>query len=436
MIIKEIAASLYPWDLADEGIESCAKNLMERSDVNSIYLVGVMHHEKRPLTSLFYTHNPVRKYYIPENSRVYYKMDLNNFKNTKLKPNFSEREFLKDTDWLDVLTKHARAKGLKAGIELSHTIFDTQIAAKEHPDIMQRDIHNGIIHRMICPNNPDVHEYMRVMFYDSVLNHDVDFIQTCLMLFDTGKSVNAPWFFKEWMETNDESNKLAALLGLATGGCFCDACKARAKAKGFDWDLILKDMKELNSIARGTAYESQDGMMNNHLTMGSNLMESALLVEYPGLYEFLRFRIDSINELFKDIYGSVHEAKAGIDLRYNNYMRFPELAGLSYKHVAPYLDSVRDSDYTEQLQRKFDNFVYKRNTLLKIRRGIGFDKDLIAAFAVRPNATPELLREMIAVLATMGVDGFSLGHYDCAHMEHLDAVKQGMKEANVVLKGV
>ena len=432
MFIKEIAASLYPWDLADEGIERCAKNLVDHSCVNSIYLVGVMHHEKRPLTSLFYTHNPVRKYYIPENSRVYYRMDLNNFKNTSLKPSFSERDFLKGKDWLDVLTEHARKKGLKAGIELSHTIYDTQIAMKEHPDIMQRNIKQEMIPRMICPNNPDVHEYLRVMFYDTVLNHDVDFIQTCLMLFETGKPVTAPWFYNQWMDVDDANNKLAALLGLATGGCFCASCKARAKAKGFDWDLIMKDMSALYKVAKGTPYESQEGMMENHLLMGSNLMESGLLLEHPGLFEFIKFRVDSIIELFKDIYTSIHEAKPSIDFRYNNYLRYPELAGLSFKHVAQYLDSVRDSDYTEQLQRKFDNFVYKRNTLLKIRRGIGFDKDLIAAFAVRPNATPELLREMIKILATLGVDGFSLGHYDCAHMEHLDAVKQGMQEANVI----
>lgn len=188
------------------------------------------------------------------------------------------------------------------------------------------------------------------------------------------------------------------------------------------------------SGAKGTPYESQDGMMDNHLLMGSNLMESGLILEYPGLYEFLKFRVDSITGLFKDIYASVHEARPNIDFRYNNYLTFPELAGLSFKHVAPYVDSVRDSDYTEQLQREFDNFVYKRNTLLKIRRGIGLKKDIIAAFAVRPNATPELLCEMMKVLATLGVDGLSLGHYDCAHMEHLDAIKKGMKEANIVIK--
>jgi hypothetical protein len=434
MFIKEVAASLYPWDLADEGVETCVNNVVTRSNVNSVYLVGVMHHEKRPLTSLFYTHNLKRKYYIPENSRVYYNMDLKSFKDTPLKPCFSERDFLKDVDWLDVLTEHARKKGLKAGIELSHTIYDTAIAEKEHPECMQRDVNHNMIPRMLCPNNESVHEYIRAMFYDTVKNHDVDFIQTCLMLFSNGGRVSEPWFFKEWMQTGDINNKLLALLQVSTGGCFCEACQKKATKLGYDWELITRDMKRLYSVAKGTPYESQDGLIENNLTVGSNLTEAGLMIEYPGLFEFLKFRVDSIEDLFKDIYKSVHEANKKIDFRYNNYLRYPEFAGLSYKRVADYLDSVRDSDYTEQLQTPFDDFVYKRNTILKIRRGIGFEKDIIAAFAVRPNATPELLHESIKVLATLGVDGFSLGHYDCAHMEHLDAVKKGMELANVEIR--
>ena len=105
MFIKEVAASLYPWDLADQTAEVCVDNLVEHSNVNSVYLVGVMHEEKRPLTSLFYTLDPVRKYYLPENSRVYYHVDMEDFAYTKMKPAFTEREFLKQKDWLDDLIR-------------------------------------------------------------------------------------------------------------------------------------------------------------------------------------------------------------------------------------------------------------------------------------------------------------------------------------------
>lgn len=433
MYISEIAASLYPWDVADEGMPHIADELINRCSVNSLYLVGVMHFEKRPLTSLFYTHNKERKYYLPENSRVYYSIDENNFKNTKLKPCFSERDFLKGTDWLDVLTKEARKRGTKAGIELSHTIFDTNIAREEYPDTLQRNVLGELIddtQGLLCPNHPDVHEYQRAMFYDVVKNHDVDFIQTCLLTFSQGSPVSAPWFYENWMDIG--KGNLSALLGVAKGGCFCENCRKNAIEWGYDWDLIIRDMTALYKVAHATPYRYQDSLMENNLILGSNLTESMLLFEYPGLSEFLRFRIDSITRLFKDIYESVHEAKKDIDFRYNNHVRYPEYTGISFKDIAPYLDSVRDSDYSEQTGAK-DNFMFKRNTLLKIRRGIGFDKKVIAALAVRPNASPEIIKESIAVLDELGIDGLSLGHYDCAHIQHLDAFKEAIEAVNVKL---
>jgi hypothetical protein len=431
MFLSEIAASLYPWDLADEGMSHIAGELISRCGVNSLYLVGVMHFEKRPLTSLFYTHNRERKFYLPENSRVYYRVDEKNFKNTKLKPRYSEREFLKGTDWLDVLIKEGRARGTKTGIELSHTIFDTGIALKEHPEMLQRNVLGELINDaqgLLCSNHPDVHEYQRAMFYDVVKNHDVDLIQTCLLTFSQGNAVKGPWFFDTWMDVNRAN--LGSLLGLATGGCFCESCRAKAKEWGFDWERITGDMLRLYKIALATPYRFQDYLMENNLTLGSNVTESMLLYEYPGLAEFFAFRIKSITALFKDIYASVHEAKKDIDFRYNNHVRFPEYSGISFKDIAPYVDSVRDSDYSEQTGAK-DDFVYKRNTLLKIRRGIGFDKKLIAALAVRPNATAELIKRSIAVLGELGVDGLSLGHYDGAHVEHLDAFREAVEAINV-----
>lgn len=428
MLIKEVAASLYPWDLADEGIETIVDNLQEHANVNSIYLVGVMHHEKRPLTSLFYTHNAKRKFYLPENSRVYYKMNMDSFKNTKLKPRFSERDFLKDVDWLDVLTQEGRKRNMKVGVELSHTVFDTGIAYAQYPETLQRNVNGEIIrgNRGIpCPNNSDVLEYLRAIFYDTVKNHDVDFVQTCLLTFAREQRVDAPWFYDTWMDIHNANG--ADLLGMADAGCFCEHCRQKALAWGYDWDLIVKDMKRLYAVAHATAYANQECLMENQLTLGSNITDSMLLIEYPGLFEFIKFRIQSVTEMFKCIYEAVHEAKPNVDFRYNNHVRYPEYSGISFKHIAPYLDSVRDSDYSEQ-RGVPDQFLYKRNVLLKIRRGIGFDKDILAALAVRPNATPELIKQSLKMMTETGIDGLSLGHYDGAHMEHLTAIKEGMAE--------
>lgn len=429
MYIKEVAASLYPWDLADEGTATCVDNVVSHSMVNSVYLVGIMHKEKRPLTSLYYTHNPKRKFYLPEDSRIYYRMDAANFADTPLKPLYSTRDFLKDTDWLDELTAYGRKRNLKTGAEISHTFFDCEVAKRDFPDVLQKTIHGDIIERHFCCNNDHVKEYMKAIFYDTVKNHDIDFIQTCMMLFAVGEPVKAPWFME-----HDPENKVGALLGVLKGGCFCAHCRDKAIRMGYDWDRIVSDLKGLERLVHASASRNLDAVMDAHTLMGSDLLETGLLLEYPSLYQFLEFRMKSIAVLFEEIHVKIKSANPNIDFRYNNYLKYPELAGLDFMAVRDSLDSVRDSDYSEQYGAP-DGFKRKRNTILKIRRGIGYDKDLIAAFAPRPNATPELVRESIKVLSTLGVDGLSLGHYDGATFELLDAVKQGMQEAGIEIRG-
>lgn len=426
MFIKEVAASLYPWDLADQTAEVCVDNLVEHSNVNSVYLVGVMHEEKRPLTSLFYTLDPVRKYYLPENSRVYYHVDMEDFAYTKMKPAFTEREFLKQKDWLDDLIRVAGKRGLKVGVEVSHTFYDTAKAAGEQPELLQKDVHGNAIPMFFCSNNPDVREYMKALFLSSVKCHDVDFIQTCMMLFNEGKPVEQPWFLKE----KDPQNRLGHLLGTLKGGCFCEHCGAKARKMGYDWDKIKADLTKLADTAEAVLHGNIGQVMEAHLLLGSNLTEAGFLLENPSLYQWLEFRMRCVTELFSDIYGAVKAVKPEVEFRYNNYLTYPEYAGLDFKAVRDYVDSVRDSDYSEQTGAK-DDFRYKQNTLLKIRRGIGCEKPVLAAFACRPNATPELIRESLKIVSTLGIDGLSLGHYDGATFELLDAVKEGMKNAGM-----
>jgi hypothetical protein len=70
-VFKEVAASLYAWDLVDQGCEPIMETLKETAQANSLYLVALMHHELRPLTDFYFPHNS-RKTYFPEDSRVYW----------------------------------------------------------------------------------------------------------------------------------------------------------------------------------------------------------------------------------------------------------------------------------------------------------------------------------------------------------------------------
>ena len=193
-------------------------------------------------------------------------------------------------------------------------------------------------------------------------------------------------------------------------------------------------MKALHAVSGADHIHGIEHLMEQQLTMGSNATQALLLIEYPGVMEFLKFRIDSVTLLMEEISGLVHAIRPGIDFRYNNFTGLPEFSGISYKRLKNCLDSVRDCEYSEQFGGK-DGYVSKRKSLLGIRRGIGMDKRLIAGMGVRPNATAEDIYQSLQVLTTLGIDGISLGHYDCAHLTHLDAVGEGMRRVQMKVTG-
>jgi len=415
---SEIAASLYPWDIADEGIEPILNNLCEKACVNSVYLIAVMHHEKRPLTDFYYPHNPVRKTYCPEDSRVYFTPHMEFYKDTKIKPLRTSRDFLKDKDWLQILIDAARNRGLKTGVELSHTFVDEERSTKEFPQCVQVDVYGRRLGQRICFNDPDARNYAIGLFEDLVANYDIDFIQTCVIPFSAGRPVQG------------FNRDLGTLMGVALGGCFCPDCMKKAEESGLDEAHIKKKMVDLaDSLDHPTLEQGHE----IKLIMESNTTLTAFLLENPELFEWLKFRRDSITDFFKEVHEKIKAINPKIDLRLNAYISTAqELSGLDLRDLKPHLDSVRSSDYSEQSGDPA-RMEHKRRWLLNVRRAIGDEMKFLSAIGIRPKATPELIRQGVIISAQCGVDGLSLGHYDGATMKFLEAIKQGLDDAEVVL---
>src|ERR1035437_10021118 len=97
----EVSASLYAWDMHDEGIERILDNLQLMASVNSVYLIALMHYERRPLTSAEFPHNPMRRMFQAEDSRVYWRPEMNRY--GRIKPLLSDFDWLRAADWMKVL---------------------------------------------------------------------------------------------------------------------------------------------------------------------------------------------------------------------------------------------------------------------------------------------------------------------------------------------
>jgi hypothetical protein len=372
----EVSASLYAWDLHDEGIEKILDNLQQMAAVNSVYLIALMHYEKRPLTSPVFTHNPLRKTWQAEDSRVYWHPQMNRY--GRIKPRLSDYDWLNQADWLTVLVKAARKRGLKTGVELSHTVLDADRGKTEFIDCVQRDI-NGEPRTVwgrgypICPNSPDARQYVLNLFSDLTANYDVDYLQTCTLPFTPG--------------------------GPQKGGCFCDSCVRAAAGTGLDLRKARAVLQQ-NPAAR------------------------------PDIDNWQAFRCKSIAQYYKLMHDGIHAIRPRAELRFNDCFANPAEWGLDLEQTRPHLDSVRVCDYTEQ-QGNPALMKRKREWLSKERQALGRSFPIVSAVAVRPKATPELIREGIRIAVECGMDGITLGHYDGAEFPMLRAVREGLKEARV-----
>jgi hypothetical protein len=372
----EVSASLYAWDLHDEGVEHILDNVQQMAAVNSVYLIALMHYEHRPLTSPTYPHNSVRESWQAEDSRAYWHPEMKRY--GRIKPRLSDYAWLNETDWLRVLTDAARKRGLRTGVELSHTLVDLDREQSEFSDCVQRDIH-GEPRRIygraypLCPNNLDVQQYVLALFSDLTANYDVDYLQTCTLPFMPG--------------------------GADKGGCFCSACMKAAAEHGLDLEKI------------------KTALLANPMDAGP-------------LESWQAFRQASMTRYYTRMHDGIHAIRRGADLRFNDCFQNAENWGLSLKQLAPHLDTVRVCDYTEQ---KGDAALMpqKRAWLTAEREGLGTDFPVLSAVAVRPKATPELIEEGVQIAVDCGVAGITLGHYDGATFPMLRAIRSGLDAAKV-----
>ena len=420
MYWKEVVASLYPWDLLDEGLEQILDVLERDTLTNSTYLVALMHDEKRPLTDFYYPHNPRRKVYWTEDSRAYWVPNPDAYKGSRIKPRTSDNPEIQGRDWLQELIDGSRSRGMTVGAELSHTWVDKTRTAGKLSDIVQHDISGNPFAGRICPNHPDVRAYGTALYLDLATHYDIDFIQTCLIGFHPGRT--QPW-------AASGANEVMRLVGIATGGCFCEHCRAAAEQQGLNWGAIID---RLRWLAEGFDSYNHKQAFELRLLRESSTTATALLAEVPELYAFLKFRTDSLTGFFRQISDAVHGARPEMDLRLNHFAAYPELMGLDLKAVSQVMDSVRSSDYAEQSGDP-ERMNFKRAYLHGIRRAIGLDTYFLSAISPRPKATPELVKQGILISAQCGADALTIGHYDGSWANCLRAIKEGIEEAGIVI---
>ena len=377
----EVGTQIRAWTIHDEGMTSILDNMQSMAGINNLYMVVVMHQEHRPFQAPEFPHNPARDTFQAEDSRVSFFPDLDRY--GKVKPLLSDFDWIRGTDWLQLMIDSCRARGLAVGAEVSHYPIPKSLI-RERPDWQQKKIDGSSANSTrFCPNSPEPRAYVITLFGDLAENYDLDYLQTCQHLF--------------WREDIDEG-----------GSCFCQHCIAEAKMTGFDLEAAMKVLaKDKNA--------------------------------QPERDQWREFRAYSTKKFYKDIADEIQRVKKNpkCHLRYNDtypYRRWdPRTLSMYIDEVSEHLGSLVNQDHEEQKGNPDDSFEIRKKWLSTNRQLLGPDKPLICGIAPRIKATPELVRAGIKVALEhpANVDGLALKHYDGASYGLLRAFKQGMIEAGV-----
>jgi hypothetical protein len=300
----------------------------------------------------------------------------------RIKPRASDFPWLADTDWTRVFVDAARKRGLRVGFEFSHSLVDKQRVEGEFADLANRNIHGEITHvrdwlRPVCPNHKDTREYAAAAYTEVVEKYQVDWVESAMVLMDEAVGGSPA----------------------RGGGCFCAACKQAAPGFGVDLEKI----------------------------------QAALLKDpaaQPELAQWLQFRYDSVNAFYKMLHAAVHKAKPGIVLRYNMHAKNPRDWGVDIVQLKPQLDALRIQDYSEQ-SGQAAAMEGKRTWLTEERRSLGPEFNVVSGVAVRPRATPELIRQGVGIAVETKMNGIMLGFYDGADFANLRAVREGLVGAGI-----
>jgi hypothetical protein len=266
----------YPWDLAEEGLETVAGRL-RGAGINTIVVAGSYHAGKflRP-------HAPRSRVVFPDDGTVYFRPRLDRYRETPLRP--AVNRLVEEHDVFAALAARRRSIGLEVAawmVGLHNTRLGTA-----HPEYVARSAYGDPYYYSLCPAHPEVRAYLLALLGDLASTYEVQYV----VLETPGFLPYAHGFHHEFslVPPDPWSSLLLAL-------CFCPACLRRAADEGIDGGRVAASVREaLEAFYAHPSLPQPSDLQAIHWWIADLLRDAEL-----GAY--LRKRIDVVTSLVREI---------------------------------------------------------------------------------------------------------------------------------------
>jgi len=361
----------YPWDLADEGIESTVARI--RSWGFSSIAVAVNYHTAK----LLLPHNPKRKVFFPEAGRFYLPLETDRYAGETIAPLNSEWSRENAGFW-ERLRKACDAEGLAV---TAWTIgFHNTTLGCRHPELVCRNAFGDPYYFCLCPSREEARRYVVRTTAEAAARSVIDrvFLESFhFMDFEHGYHHEMTGIF-----LSETAKRLLAY-------CFCDACMSGGTAFG-------ADMKRARA-AVSAALEAEFG--------GDRPLPPGELSEAIGPLD--EYRKSVVTSLMREIRGAVSKPIA-------MFIKPPtacEDNGVDLAALSEFVDWFETYCYEPGVERIGD--------VVNAFSGLDRTRLRLALRAGHPDvASPEELAARLEYVRTLGLAGVSLYNYGQAPLAH------------------
>jgi hypothetical protein len=227
-----------------------------------------------------------------------------------------------DRDLPHKILAAAHARALRANVQISPTVVPG-LRAEDQPHGVDGSLPVGErrVARQGCLNNPAVRAYALALVRDTVRHYP-----------------EADGLFLDWAEYTvyDLTDHF---------GCTCPHCAEAAMRAGHDWARIRRDVLAAWEAAhRLTARDLE--RLQRLATRPGEVLE--LVQRYPGWLDFLRFKAETVVELYRAFRQAMdEEGGAQMELGANGWCPpFSRSTGMDYRALAGVVQSVRPKLFT------------------------------------------------------------------------------------------
>ncbi|MBS7628358.1 family 10 glycosylhydrolase [Candidatus Bathyarchaeota archaeon] len=239
------------------------------------------------------------------------------------------RQSIEGRDILGEFVKEAKERDMAVIPWL--VCFNNEPFARSFPGATTVDVFGGRGSTFICPNNPDMRNYLAMLYADMVENYEIQGIDMDYIRYPAGQGL-----------TGGVGSYLPTLT-FASYECFCDYCREAAEKKGLDWGRIRKDVA---AVAEQSRQQTPETFRRTTASLRGIYDLVRFFIKYPSLIEWLRFRTETVTEVVKEIREAVKDANPKVEVHADLfYPTMAWIAGQDYAQLSAYLDAAKPMIY-------------------------------------------------------------------------------------------